>query len=272
MSYAPKTLQQLAAFYEGKGGAMLGIVGDAGHTTGYHLGRDRIYGPGGMGADDYSVRHPRDKAGLSGAAAAIDLGKIGGSYDELYRFSRWLVAECMDGAPGTGDIAEVIYSPDGQTVQRWSGKDHQIHTGPGNNDPSHKTHTHVSYFRDSEARQKVTTFAGYWEEDMAGLDWQPTAPGEGIGTVTVKAQRGLVNLRTGRVKDPLHDTRPSFGRILLAETFPPDGPGRNAGYLVEMSGEACIALDDVVESFTPDAPATAPNVLTGDDGSEYRRQ
>ena len=83
MSYSPKTLQTLGAYWTGQGGVMLGIVGDVRHTAGYHLGRDRIYSSTGQGSDDYSVKLPRDKAGLSGAASAIDLGKLGGTYSRL---------------------------------------------------------------------------------------------------------------------------------------------------------------------------------------------
>ena len=86
MSYNPRTLQDLGAYWTGKGGVNLGVVGDTGHTVGYHLGRDRIYGPGGQGDDDYSVKHRRDMAGLSGAASAIDLGRLNGELTELYAF------------------------------------------------------------------------------------------------------------------------------------------------------------------------------------------
>ena len=42
MSYSPRTLQDLGAYWTGQGGVNLGVVGDVGHTVGYHLGRDRI--------------------------------------------------------------------------------------------------------------------------------------------------------------------------------------------------------------------------------------
>lgn len=277
MTYSPKTLTDLGRYWTGQGGVNLGVVGDVNHLTGYHLGRDRIYSSTGQGDDDYSVRHPRDKAGLSGAASAIDLGKLEGSYHKLYAFSRWLVSQGQSGAPGTGDIREIIYSPDGQQVQRWSGIDNKIHTGPGNGDSSHRTHTHISYFRDSEQRDKVTTFAAYWNgEDDMGLEGGPVSPGEGIGTVRIKAGRGLVNLRTGKATVPANAERSSFGRWRLAEPLG-EGAARQLGYLVSLGAEGHIALDDVVESFTPATPevpppVTAPSVLTGDDGSVYRKE
>ena len=164
MSTSPATLTALSAFWRAQGGVMLGIVGNKAHTSGYHLGKDRIFdgaGPG-IGWNDYSVKLPRDKAGLTNAASAIDLGKLGGSLANLRTFSKWLVGQCIAKADATGDIREIIYSPDGVKVQRYSGVDGKIHTGPGNGDLSHRTHTHLSYFRDSQARSKVPAFAPYF--------------------------------------------------------------------------------------------------------------
>lgn len=172
MTYAPKSIRDLAAYFESVGGKPLGIVGNGAHCGGYHLGRDRIYGacackPHGICAPgardrDYSVQHARDKAGLSDAASAIDLGRVNGSLRQMRSFSRWLVRRCQDGAPGTRDIREIIYTPDGERVQRYSGIDGEVHTGPGNGDSSHLTHTHISFFRDSEGRSKVGLFAPYF--------------------------------------------------------------------------------------------------------------
>jgi hypothetical protein len=164
MTFAPAPLTKLAAFYKAHGGVPLGIVGNTAHTVGYHLGKDRIFdgtGPG-LGANDYSVKLARDKAGLTNAASAIDLGKINASLAELRTFSKWLVAACTAEKAGYRDVREIIYSPDGVKVQRWSGEDGQIHTGPGNGDDSHRFHTHVSYYRDSESRDKIALFSPYF--------------------------------------------------------------------------------------------------------------
>lgn len=186
MTYAPDSLKQLGAYWVAQGGVNLGIVGNMAHCTGYHLGRDRIFGtcacrptdicvPGKREAD-YSVQHERDRAGLSNAASAIDLGKLGGSFAGLYNFSEWLVARCLRKAVGTSDIREVIYwSAKNKRVQRYSGVDGEVHWGDGNGDASHQWHTHISYFRDSEARDKTSAFIPYFtglpptdtEEDMA---------------------------------------------------------------------------------------------------------
>ena len=177
MTYNPRSLQDLGAYWTIHGGVNLGVVGNDKHCAGYHLGRDRIYSAcacrpdgtcePGRGAKDYSVTNSRDKAGLTNAASAIDLGKLGGTYAGLRVFSTWLVMQCQAKAPGYRDVREIIYSPDGIKVQRYSGIDGAIHTGPGNGDGSHTTHTHISYFRDSEDRDKTLLFAPYFLPDTS---------------------------------------------------------------------------------------------------------
>lgn len=169
MSYAPQTLDELASYWEAHGGVALGIVGDTRHRQGYHLGRDRIYSSAGRGALDYSVQLERDKAGLTDAASAMDLGKLGGTLEGLRLFSRWLVSTLSKDPAARHDFREVIYSPDGATVQRYSAIDNAIHTGPGNGDDSHLTHTHLSYLRDSETREKVSVFRPYFEDEMRSI-------------------------------------------------------------------------------------------------------
>ena len=175
MSSAPRSLLDLQSYWIAQGGVSLGIVGNYVHCKGYHLGRDRIYGAcacrpknicvPGLGARDYSVQTARDKAGLSNAAAAIDLGKLGGSLKNLYAFSSWLVERCRTNQPGTSDFREVIYSPDGKTVLRWDReRGHASAPRPGEADASHLSHTHISFYRDSEARDKRPVFAPYFDE------------------------------------------------------------------------------------------------------------
>lgn len=240
MTYPPNTLLELGRYWTDHGGINLGIVGDAAHTRGYHLGRDRIYSPSGVGDQDYSVNLARDKRGLSNGAAAIDLGRLRGSLPNLYAFSRALVDLCQSGSEGTQDIREIIYSPDGKRVQRYSHVDGLIHSGPGNGDASHIGHTHVSYYRDSEARRKIAPFAQLLEGDMAAIVWYPT--GGGDGTVTLKEGRGLVDLITGRRYVPDDREKASHAEIHA------DGVGD--GYLVRDQGHGCLALKDACV-FTP---------------------
>ncbi|MEV2236709.1 hypothetical protein [Micromonospora sp. NPDC049891] len=102
-----------------------------------------------MSKQPYSVAEsPRDRAGLTDDAAALDVGMFKvrtpkGTFD-LRHYSRWMVAQCEAGTADTQHIREVIYSPDGQTVRRW---DRLGRRSSGDN--SHLTHTHESYFRDA---------------------------------------------------------------------------------------------------------------------------
>ncbi len=160
MTTAPPTLVALGRYWVSQGGTNLGVVGDVAHQrkgTSYHLGADQL-APGA-----YSATTARDVAGLTNAASAIDLGRLDGSLEDLRTFSRWLVAEGQRNAPGTVDIREIIYSPDGKTVLRWD-RERGYGSLPrtGEADASHLTHTHVSYYRDSRTRPKIATWAGYF--------------------------------------------------------------------------------------------------------------
>jgi hypothetical protein len=169
VTVAPKTLTDLGTYWTAQGGVNLGIVGNQKHCSGYHLGKDRIFSTcackpdgtcePGKGRNDYSVTRSRDKA-VTNAAMAIDLGRLNGSLVELYTFSRWLVSQCKAGK--CPDIREVIYSPDGRTVLRWESSDNLLHSGIGQGDSSHLTHTHISFYRDSEARDKRPYFAPFF--------------------------------------------------------------------------------------------------------------
>ncbi|MEV7327084.1 hypothetical protein [Micromonospora sp. NPDC093244] len=123
--------------------AEVGIVGDPAHRGGYHCGSDRVV------TNDYSVvESPRDRAGLTLDAAALDVGgfevRSGGSTHTLASFSRWCVGQCAANAADTRDIREIIYSLDGKTVKRWDRLGKRT-----SGDSSHRWHTHVSFFRDA---------------------------------------------------------------------------------------------------------------------------
>jgi len=182
MTYAPASIRAAQVYLRGQTGlewASLGIVGDENHHGGYHQGE------GNVPAWDYSRdESPRDELGLTGAASALDIG----NFSRLREFSNWLVAECVKGAADTRDIREVIYSPDGRTVKRWDRLGIRS-TG----DSSHLTHTHISYFRDSEPRDKVSLFKRFFEnaqeEDMDTSDKLPvsswTKETYGVSSLTV---------------------------------------------------------------------------------------
>jgi hypothetical protein len=250
MTYAPETLSVLARYWTEQGGVTLGIVGNRAHTVGYHLGRDRIYdgsGPG-IGDQDYSVQHSRDKAGLSNAASAMDLGRLGGTLAGLQRFSRWLVARAMEDPMAHRDIREVIYSPDGVKVQRWSGIDNLIHTTPGNGDDSHRTHTHISFFRDSVGRSKVPLFAPYFIPDTSTGDTMAVALN---GTDRKFASTHARDLKVGtQFYRTTTETLTRAPRDLVVDDYgyPVDTPGwaavgaSSAGYDADSEGENGIAL------------------------------
>ncbi|MEU8392816.1 hypothetical protein [Micromonospora sp. NPDC048842] len=121
----------------------VGIVGDSAHRGGYHCGSDRVV------TNDYSVvESPRDRAGLTLDAAALDVGQFnvrsGGRTNTLPSFSVWCVAQCVANAADARDIREIIYSPDGTTVRRWDRLGKRT-----SGDSSHRWHTHFSFFRDA---------------------------------------------------------------------------------------------------------------------------
>lgn len=195
-TFDPQTLRELAAFWKENGGRNLGIHGDTSHVakgTSYHLGKDELL------PTAYSIKNQRDRAGLTNAASAIDLGRLRDSLANLRAFSRWLVARCQDDQAGHRDIREIIYTADGLKVQRYSGIDHEIHTGPGNGDVTHLRHTHISYFRDAEHDGKVDVFRPFFD-----VAWDP-ALSPAIRAVEPKPVRvALAIRRTG------HD----FGHVI----------------------------------------------------------
>lgn len=181
MTYAPDTLEALrtllADHIAGLEPNEIGIVGDTNHQakrSSYHLGK------GQLTSDSYSVTESsRDRKGLTEAASAMDIGDgwsvtVNGKRHNLQTFSVWLVAQCKAGKSDTKDIREIIYSPDGEIVKRWDALGVRS-TG----DNTHTWHTHISWFRDSEKRDKTALFKrwlteiGLLEDDVAlsAEDW-----------------------------------------------------------------------------------------------------
>lgn len=192
-TYAPATISTAAAYLVGNGFGNSGIVGNAAHIAAaksYHLGKSQL------DPTAYSIATARDKAGLTEAASALDIGRGSRPLTDLQSFSVWLVAECRRNAPGTSDIREVIYSADGVTVLRWDReRGYASAPKPGEADDSHLWHTHVSWYRDSEYREKVTPFREFFEggivQTIKGEDWvaQATATGSANGVLRDKPSR-----------------------------------------------------------------------------------
>jgi len=163
MTFAPPALLAARAYLKGQDADLdsseLGINGGPSHVatgTSYHLGLDQLK----MSKNPYSARTPRDRAGLSNAASALD---IDDDLDELRELSVWLVEQCRANAPDTRDIREVIFSPDGARVLQWDRERGVSSLPQPHSDLSHREHTHVSWYRDSESRDKTAVFKRFFE-------------------------------------------------------------------------------------------------------------
>lgn len=176
MSYAPGTIHAVRAYLMPRTGlspASLGIVGDAAHQRrpSYHNGQDAITRYGRTATNDYSIRTSRDREPwLTNAASALDIGNFSRGGKTLRRLSVSLVTQARANAPGTRDMREIIYSPDGRRVLRWD-RERGYSSLPreGEADNSHLWHTHVSWYRDSEYRNKLAPFERYFDPDY----WAP---------------------------------------------------------------------------------------------------
>jgi hypothetical protein len=263
MSYVPVTLDALGDLLREQGVPVLGILGDRNHTSGYHIGKDRIYDiPPGRGDDDYSVKTPRDRAGLSNAAAAIDIGRFGGRLDDLGLF---LVAESKAGrAP---DIREVTFEGfDGSIIRRWDayyGRHTTFHTSL-----SDLHHLHVGFHRDSEYRNKTDLFERFFlpdtstEEPMRNFILA-SGPAPITAIVTIKSPDGVTTPHSYlRLADGV--LRPATGlvgvpkpavKVRLTEPITagpqPVGVDRQDGWLIG-DAAAFVLATDVKVSPVPD--------------------
>jgi hypothetical protein len=136
----------------------LGILGDTDHVEGgdsYHLGANQL-------SADASYSHtesPRDRHPTN-AASAFDIGngwRLGPVQDAaakkraqkaFLRFNHLYVAALKNRTRGTEDIREIIYTPDGDEIKRLD-----VLGIRSTGDDRHRTHTHTSFFRDSEGRR-----------------------------------------------------------------------------------------------------------------------
>lgn len=150
MSYAPSDLLAVRSYLmvtTGLPAVSLGIVGDAAHGNGgYHVGWDRL--SQGLGVNDYSYRESSRDNVKSDAASALDIGQFNFNGVNLRTFSVALANACRNGDPRASSIREIIYSPDGVNVVRYDRLG--IRSG---GDSSHLSHTHISFFRNSEGER-----------------------------------------------------------------------------------------------------------------------
>lgn len=165
MTYAPQDLKDIRDYVMRHTGITdfnaMGIVGDPAHAAsgGYHEGNDDLARVGRLDSDYSKRQSPRDRPG-SNAASAMDIGQWPG----LHAFSNALAASMLAGDHRLNDIRELIYTPDGRTVRR---VDRLGKSDTG--DSSHLTHSHLSFFRDSEGRRSSTAnFYGWLVEYLEG--------------------------------------------------------------------------------------------------------
>jgi hypothetical protein len=268
VTYAPDTIKAARTFmlshldiHPSSGGyaadldpAEVGIVGNLVHAatgTSYHLGKSQLR------SDSYSiVESSRDRAGLTDAASAEDIGTfaitVGGKTHTLRTFSAWLVAQCAAGTADTADIREVIYTPDGRTVHRWDRLKRRT-TG----DSSHLSHTHISWFRDSEHRDKTAVFhrylteIGLLEDDVSEQD--VTNALEKFFAPTGKIADGNYSTQVGR--DAFNQSVPN--------PFDPTGKKTEAWRLLQNTAQAVKAIAARSGVVDVDEGAIVAGVLAG---------
>jgi hypothetical protein len=185
MTYAPPTLRAARALltdnldmHPGTSSypadldpAEVGIVGDTAHAAGgtsYHLGEDDLV------STAYSIRTARDKAGLSDAASAVDVGEFRittpkGTFTHR-DLAMWSVEQCQLNHPDTRDIREIIYSPDGVKVLRYDReRGYASEPREGESSTSHRTHNHYSQYRDAEFRYTLRDHYARWLTEIGVL-------------------------------------------------------------------------------------------------------
>lgn len=161
MTYPDPALVDARDYLIGRGinGKSIGIVGDRSHRSsgGYHVGNDVLAMIGKLHTDYSKRQTEKDRPG-SNAAMALDIGGL--SAQQLYELTAWIIAQCRAGTPDTRNIREVIgrRSPGGG-VTRYDALGILADTGS----KDHETHTHISYYRDSEGEDKTSLFRRYYE-------------------------------------------------------------------------------------------------------------
>lgn len=224
MSTAPQTLVDLRIDLAARAGVDKRNFGITGRATtrrpwGFHLGeKDITGGPPAVGmAKDYSVQHRRNKRGLTNASAGFDIRLPVG---RLKKLAAHLVDLAKTGKDG-GMLFEVIGPDSTGAAKRWA-IDTKWQPRPARAD--HEWHIHISFFRDTEFKDKRPLFDGFF------------------GTATPIPVDPTPELRLGAMGDPvklLQDRLAEHGHPVVA-------PGE-AGY-----GTFGPLTDDAVKAFQAD--------------------
>lgn len=168
MTYADPALIQARNYLMSLGipGNSIGIVGDTSHqaTGGYHVGNDVLAAIGKLNTDYSKRQTDKDRPG-SNAAMALDIGGL--SAQALANLTAWLIAQCRAGTGDTRNIREVIgrRTPSGG-VTRYDA----LGILPDSGSIDHETHTHISYYRDSEGGDKTSLFRRYFQPQPVEKD------------------------------------------------------------------------------------------------------
>lgn len=182
----------------------VGIVGDTAHAktgTSYHLGADQLRD------DAYSVRTARDRAGLTDAASAVDVGEFRvttplGTFTHR-DLAKWSVKQCQANHPDTRDIREIIYSPDGVRVFRYD-RERGYASAPTERIPAdnHRWHNHYSQYRDATKAGRRNMYAHFarWLAEI------------GLGDDMTPEETFAAVWRTDKIRNPYGDsaTNPSI--------------------------------------------------------------
>lgn len=177
MTYADPALMKARNYLIGLGipGNEIGIVGDESHRSsgGYHVGNDVLAMIGKLHSDYSKRQTEKDRPG-SNAAMALDIGGLSGQ--QLSDLTNWLIAQCRAGTSDTRNIREVIgrKSPSGG-IQHYDALGIQTGLPAG-----HDTHTHISYYRDSEGGDKTSLFRRYFEGGSTSAPANPEGDEEGM--------------------------------------------------------------------------------------------
>lgn len=161
MTYADPALVKARNYLIGLGipAASIGIVGDESHRSsgGYHVGNDVLAMIGKLNTDYSKRQTEKDRPG-SNAAMALDVGGI--SAARLADFTAWLIAQCRAGTADSRNIREVIGR---RSVSGGVTRYDALGIQPDSGTKDHETHTHISYYRDSEGEDKTSLFRRYFE-------------------------------------------------------------------------------------------------------------
>ena len=158
MSFAPPSLIEVRRYIAEKAGVPRSnmSIRSARSARGYHAGESQIFGPNGQGWKDYSVKNPRNKAGLSEASSAIDI-KL--PVKQLKALVVYLLAGAKDGSL---DVFEIIGPDSTGKANYWSIATDWL-PKPKWAPKSHEWHIHLGLPRDTEFADRVAIFRPFFE-------------------------------------------------------------------------------------------------------------